>query len=179
MHTKGHGFTLIECLIATVILGAILCIALPAYGKAMSATRLANLQATLLEHLTTSIRHAVISGKTVVLCTSGDGEPCTQGQDWSQGWMAFTDSNGDRERGPNEPILLKHDRLTPPLRMTGSTGRSRITFNAKGAAPGSNTTFTLCDADGRARARSVMLANNGRLRKSAATPAAELACRRP
>ena len=68
-------------------------------------------------------------------------------------------------------------RLDPDLRISGSEARTRLVFKANGGNPGSNTTFTLCDVAGRAKALSVMLANNGRIRRSAATAEAKQACR--
>jgi type IV fimbrial biogenesis protein FimT len=52
-------------------------------------------------------------------------------------------------------------------------------FQPNGGNAGSNATFTLCDGRGAARASTVVLANDGRLRRGRPTPAAARACLAP
>lgn len=177
MTRKVAGFTLLECLIAMLVISAILCIALPSYMNSIATARVVHAESVLFEHLTDSMRHSIVGGSSVVMCISPDGSQCSSGTSWSGGWIAFADIDDSRSRDPNEPVIRHQKPLANDVRMIGSTGRPRLVFKAHGGNPGSNTTFTLCDVAGRARARSVLLANNGRLRKAWATDSAGGACR--
>jgi type IV fimbrial biogenesis protein FimT len=52
-------------------------------------------------------------------------------------------------------------------------------FQPNGGNAGSNVTFTLCDGRGAAQARSLVMANDGRLRATPAGAAAARACMEP
>ena len=172
-----NGFTLIEALAVIAALAVLIGVAIPAYLGAMSNTRVTALQATLFEHVALAMRHAIVAGTPVVLCASQDGEDCGQGSAWSAGWIAFADTDRDSQRGAGDPIIQRQGRLEHGLRMTGAASRSKLVFLANGSAPGSNTTFTLCDAAHGHKGRAVLLANSGRLRKDTATPEATAACK--
>jgi type IV fimbrial biogenesis protein FimT len=55
--------------------------------------------------------------------------------------------------------------------MRSTEGRKRIVFQAHGGNAGSNVTFTLCDGRGPAKAQTLVLNNQGRMRYG--TPSAE------
>ena len=65
------------------------------------------------------------------------------------------------------------------VRLRSTAGRTRIVFQGNGGNGGSNVSFTLCDGRGPERARSLILANFGRLREDAPSPQnAAAACAR-
>ena len=53
-----------------------------------------------LEAWLTSVAHAANTGSEVVLCP-GDADGCRNSIDWSRGWIAYADIDGDRQRGAN------------------------------------------------------------------------------
>ena len=56
----------------------------------------------LLVGLRLAHRTAHQYGATVTLCPSADGQTCSRSGDWSDGWVAFFDRDGDGEIGPIE-----------------------------------------------------------------------------
>lgn len=166
----NRGITLIELLIALGIAGILASVAMPAFSGAMEASRSASAEMSLLTSLTHSINRAALTGTRSVLCPSIDGIACSAGPDWSGGWIAFLDRDGDRERGAGESLIVTESALPGNVRLRTSVGRTRIVFQGNGGNAGSNVTFTLCDGRGPTRARTLVLNNAGRLRHG--TPSA-------
>lgn len=50
----------------------------------------------------------------IILCPIG-GNGC--GNDWSNGWQIYVDSNHDRKKHPSEPQLMVNDALAPNERL--------------------------------------------------------------
>jgi type IV fimbrial biogenesis protein FimT len=175
MLCSARGFTLIEALIALAVAGFLLGIAVPAWSGALEAAHATSARAVLLESLTRSISHAALTGSEVVLCP-GDAGGCRNSIDWSRGWIAYADIDGNRRRDANETLLYSQSALTGRVHLRSTAGRTRLVFQPNGGNAGSNVTFTLCDGRGAARAATLVLANDGRLRAGTPTPLAAQAC---
>lgn len=170
-----HGFTLIEILIAVLITALLAGIAVPAWSNASESAHASAAEAALLQSLVRSIDRAAVSGTEVVLCP-GDPAGCRGSIDWSKGWVAWADLDGDRTRDPGEPLLETQPALGGSVHLRSTSGRRRLVFQPNGGNAGSNVTFTLCDGRGPAKARSLVLANDGRLHASQPSPSAAAAC---
>lgn len=176
---RPSGFTLIEAVIALAIGGALVAVAVPAWTGAIHAAHAGAARSALLESMTRAIGHAGIVGVEVVLCPGDDTAGCRASTDWSQGWIAYADLDGNRQRGPHETLLHAQPALPDRVHLRTTTGRTRLVFQPNGGNAGSNATFTLCDGRGPAQATTLVLANNGRLRAGTPTAAAAEACVRP
>jgi type IV fimbrial biogenesis protein FimT len=165
-----RGFTLIELLIALGALAIALALALPAFSQARESTRAIAAEARLLQSLQSALARATLTGKRAVLCPSPDGRECASSPDWSRGWIAFLDEDGNREHAPAEPLILAEAALPGDVRLRSTLGRTRLVFQGNGGNLGSNVSFTLCDGRGARHAQALILANDGRLRHG--TPAA-------
>lgn len=172
------GFTLIEALIALAITALLVGVAVPAWSSASESAHAGAAQAALLETLVRSINHAALTGSEVVLCP-GDATGCRDTSDWSRGWVAWADLDGDRTRDPGETLLQAQASLGGNVHLRSTSGRRRLVFQPNGGNAGSNVTFTLCDGRGPAQARALVLANDGRLHAAPATATAAAACMRP
>lgn len=175
MSHRIRGFTLIEALIAMAVVSILVGIAVPAWSGAVAATHAASARAALLDSLTHSISHAALTGSEVVLCP-GDSSGCRNSSDWSQGWIAYADIDGDRVRDSNETLLQTEPALSGKVHLRTTVGRPRLVFQPNGGNAGSNATFTLCDGRGTAQATTLVLANDGRLRAGRPTAAAAVSC---
>lgn len=172
---RDPGFTLIEAVIAMAVTAILACIAVPAFGSAAAAAHATSAQGALLVSLTESISHAAITGSEVVLCP-GDAGGCVDTIDWSGGWVAWADIDGNRTRGPNETLLHTQSALGSKVHLRTTAGRKRLVFQPNGGNAGSNVTFTLCDGRGADKAVTLVLANDGRLRAGKPTQTAADAC---
>ena len=175
MSRRNAGFTLIEMVAAMSVVSILAGIAIPAVQDAAEAARSGAAKGTLVESWMTSVAHAANTGSEVVLCP-GNAGGCLGGIDWSQGWIAFADIDGDRVRSPNETLLKQAEPLGGKVHLRSTAGRTRMVFQPNGGNAGSNITWTLCDGRGPESATTIVVANTGRLRTGTPTPAAAQAC---
>lgn len=172
---RAVGFTLLDMVVAMTILGILMGIVIPAFRDAVARTQAASARSAITTTLFDALRHATVLGREIVVCPGGAGQ-CAGGTDWSPGWIAFIDADGDRLRGPDEQIIRQQEALPDGVRLHGSIGRPRIVYQPNGGNGGSNITFTLCDRRGPEHAQALILSNGGRLRSDRPTPAAAAAC---
>jgi type IV fimbrial biogenesis protein FimT len=164
-----HGLTLIELLVIAAILAITSGLAAYFLTSALESARAGAARSDLLSSLALASGRATVAGSRAVLCPSVNSIECSDDPDWSRGWLVFLDANASRELERGEVVVRKHGALPGRVRLRTTAGRARIVFQASGGNAGSNVTFTLCDGRGRAMARSLVLANDGRLRDGAPT----------
>ncbi|WP_051235582.1 GspH/FimT family pseudopilin [Marinimicrobium agarilyticum] len=101
--TFSKGFTLIELMVTVAVLAIILSVAVPSMTTQIRNNR----SLTFGEEFATALNYArseaVKRGRPVSLCASNDaGDGC--GNDWTNGWLAFVDSDPGGETGSNPTI---------------------------------------------------------------------------
>jgi type IV fimbrial biogenesis protein FimT len=163
-----RGHTLIELLLALGVIAGMLLAALAAFSGGLEAARAQDARTRLLGSFLHATGRATLSGYRTVLCASRDGLACSGSVDWSGGWLVFQDTDGDGELGATEYRVEQVPALAGAVRLHSTSGRSRIAVLGNGGTVGSNVTFTLCDGRGPAKARSLILSNQGRLREAPA-----------
>lgn len=167
-HHRALGFTLVEAVIGLAVASLLLGLAVPAFNASRARAHASAARSALLASLTEAIRHSALTGSEVVLCPGGP-EGCRNSFDWSGGWIAYADVDGNRRRGAHETLVRVQPALSGRVRLITSKGRRRLVFQPTGGNAGSNVTFTLCDGRGQDKAVTLVLANNGRLRAGRAT----------
>jgi type IV fimbrial biogenesis protein FimT len=161
------GLTQIELLLALLVAAILAGVGVPSLLAGVEGARAAGARGDLLASLSVAATRAGISGNRSVLCPSRDAEHCSDDPDWSAGWLVFSDPNASRELEGGERVLRVQPPLPGRVRLRSTAGRVRIVFQGNGGNAGSNVTFTLCDGRGPSRARTLVVANDGRLRDGA------------
>ena len=167
-----RGLTLIELAIALSIAAILFGIAVPAFSGAIASGRAASTRADLISSLAAAGVRSATAGTRVVLCPTLDAEHCSDGADWSQGWLVFMDPNANREIDGGEDLVRREPPLPGHVHLRSTEGRTRIVYQGNGGNVGSNVTFTLCDGRGPSRAVALVMANTGRLRDAVPEPEA-------
>jgi type IV fimbrial biogenesis protein FimT len=169
-NVRYRGFSLIEMMIALVVLGVLLMVSAPAFRELIQNNRMLTHVYEMRAALNNSRSEALAQRKGVTFCRSNDGEAC--GGNWNEGYIAFTDSDGDGTvDDPNDPdgdqIFIAKLIDADSLDITYSNG-NMVQFNSRGYAigPGGSTsgTFTICDYRGAEDASGVIVTAGGIVR---------------
>lgn len=165
-----------EALISLAIVGILAAVALPAYSHASAKVRVNDAAVALAEDMLRSSSSALAGSAHVTMCPSVDRTNCTGGTQWQGGWIVFVDRSANRERDAADPIINARPAMAHGVRILGSHGRERVTYQPRGHAAGTNGTFVLCMEGRPGVSRSLRLANSGRWRISEATTAEAARC---
>lgn len=157
------GFTIIELMMALVVLGVLLTIAVPSFLQLLRSTRLTRQINDLVADISLARSEAGARRTNVSICIATAANTCaTGGSDWSGQRIIFTDPNANGTVDTGEAVI----RATPALdggsvlTAAGFSSTRYVTFRPFGAATSAGT-FTLC-IPGDANGRSLSLAVTGR-----------------
>ena len=160
---KQDGFTLIELLVTLSVVSILLTVAVPSYRVFMQDSLLLTQSNSFYAAMMLAKSEAVKRSSPATICPSTTGVGCTGGAVWSNGWIVFSDPNGDGVVDAGEQIIQVGAAFTGGNGLSGNNG-TRVTFAASGFTAGFNGTFSLCDDRGAAMSKRLILSNQGRLR---------------
>lgn len=92
---KITGFTLIELLIAIVVLTILIATGVPSLMDFIKNNRLTTQANSLVIAIQVARNEAVKRGTGSVICTSTDQATCSNDDDWTTGWIVFSDIGQD------------------------------------------------------------------------------------
>jgi len=131
----ARGFTLIELMVAIMVLGILLGVAVPSFRDAALSSRLTAYANDLVASAQIARSEAIKRNARVTLCASAGGSECDEGGGWEVGWIVLT-ADGN--------VLQRQEPLSDEFRFTETSGGlTEITFPATvvGVTPAS---FTVC-----------------------------------
>ena len=168
LHGRRHraslhrGFTLIELMVAIMVLGILLGIAVPSFRDAALGSRLTGYANDLVAGVQIARSEAIKRNAPVTLCASEDGETCGTDAGWEVGWIVAAaprdeprlDADGDPVLDEDdEPIidtvfdvlLQRQAPLAGEFRVGAAGGLEALVFQPTvvGVTP---ATFTVCRA---------------------------------
>jgi type IV fimbrial biogenesis protein FimT len=144
------GFTLVEMMMALVVLAVLLAVAAPGFSELIKNNRMLSEVYALRAALNGARSEALAQRNFVTLCRSDDGADC--GGDWNDGYIAFLDVDGDGSvDDPNSPdgdrifvSRLEDSSGTINLAFSNTTS-NRVRFDGQGYARSFDGVFTFCD----------------------------------
>ncbi len=175
--TQVRGVTLIETVIVLAVIGILTAVGLPSLHSTLSGSRATTVANRLLTDLSRARSEAIMRREVSVICPSQDGQACSIGADWSEGWLVFADANGDNRRSGAEPVLsVVGASDLGGMRVATTSGRSLVRFRSDGRNGGSNLTLNLCDGEKLARQVIVNVGGRSRIVKPDATSQPSASC---
>ena len=108
---------------------------------------------------------AVARVNPVTLCKSTNLTGCAGNGDWQQGWIVFSDDNGDAGVDDGEEVLLSHEALDANITFGGTAGvTSSITIRQSGTSSITGVeVLIICDDRGfEASSRGILITMTGR-----------------
>ncbi|MFK3649362.1 GspH/FimT family protein [Lysobacter enzymogenes] len=172
-----RGLSLIEVIAALAVIAVLAGVALPALADARARAQFARAELDLGGSVLLANRIAVASAAAVILCPAAAAGGCEAGSDWSRGWLAFADIDGDRRFGAYDVQLQRSGGYGEDIVVVSNAGRGRAVFQPDGDSAGSNLSFVVCSRS-RPRGLRLALSNGGRLRQAQVAPEQIEACRR-
>jgi prepilin-type N-terminal cleavage/methylation domain-containing protein len=86
---KSRGFTLLELLVAIVIMGILAAIAIPSFRTTIQKHRLRSATDNLQAAIDYARSEAVLRATYVSLCASTDGATCASSKTYETGWLVY------------------------------------------------------------------------------------------
>ena len=167
--TKRAGFTLIEMMIALVILGVLATIAAPSMQTFIKEQRISGQANDLIGDLAIARSEAIRHASNVGVCP-GTIAGCVGGGNWANGRIVFVDLDNDGGWDAGETILRVRESLDSSNTMT-SSGGDMIVFAASGLLAVGGGVYAICDSRLEAKGRDITVSTTGQSR--AAKPSAD------
>ncbi|MEN8108370.1 MAG: GspH/FimT family pseudopilin [Pseudomonadota bacterium] len=155
---KESGITLLELLITIVMLSILLAVGVPSLQDFIKNNRITGQANDLAIAIQLARSEAVKRGTGGIICASDDEATCSNSDDWSTGWIVYTDvdqdgnlnldASGDgSEDCVNDDCLIR-TRATLPRSTLDGAGNSSINFLPNGLVnSGTDITLTLTSDD--------------------------------
>lgn len=173
---RHSGFTLIELIIAIIILAIVATYAVPSFQQTVMNNRLTS-QINEVSSLIAYARSEAskLRSGVITACSSTDSASCAGSSAWETGWIIFTDFDGDRtvDNGDGDELLKVGGALSGgnTFRIVDLTSDSGgyVQFASNGFPIPSATgnaagTFVICDDRGAIEARAVVINVSGQTR---------------
>ncbi|MFZ5486616.1 MAG: GspH/FimT family pseudopilin [Burkholderiaceae bacterium] len=176
------GFTLIELMVSIAIVAIMLVVAAPSFRNFIRNSELTSLTNKLLAAINAARSEAMKYGQNAMVV------PANGGNDWTQGWIVFVDSNRNNSYDETTDVTIQKQGALPSYFSVTGTGNanlsnSYIMFESSGfaksygAAPGvPNLTLKIerTDVSSANEKRFIIVARTGRVR--ACNPSLETTC---
>lgn len=125
---SSRGFTLVELMVTIAVLAILVAIAFPSFEASFRSNRVATSNNALLTALSMARSEAVRNTRGGGVCASADGNGCNG--DWSNGWIAFADNDGNGEFGDGDTVI-NFTQLNAKMQAE-AVGDDVIAFNSRG-----------------------------------------------
>ncbi len=143
----GRGFTLIELMVTVAIAGIFATLAAPAMTSLIRNNRVQTEASSLVSDLQLARNEAIKRGSPVAVCpAAAGGASCLTTNTWQNGWIIFTDLNGNGVYdASSETVLRYRQALTSgdTVAAAPQPTTNAISFNRDGFATGMGSTTTM------------------------------------
>jgi type IV fimbrial biogenesis protein FimT len=103
---RENGFTLVELLITIVVVSILLATGVPSFMEFVKNNRLSAQANNLVIAIQVARSEAVKRGSGSVICASADQATCSGNDDWTTGWIVYSDinQNGNLDLGGGDCV---------------------------------------------------------------------------
>jgi len=133
---RQRGVTLIELMIAIIILAILLAIGVPAFRDASLGSKLSSVATDLVASVQLARSEAIKRNRTMTLCSSTDGASCADSGDWETGWVILD---------PDDNVVQTHGAAPLTIEVSQTAGPNRLSFQPIGIGA-TAAAFRICRA---------------------------------
>jgi len=178
--TDSRGFTLLELIIIIGILGMTMAFAAPGLSTMIKNNRILSDANDFVAALQFAKGEAASRTNWVTMCKkNAAGTACVAGGDWQQGWIVFSDINGNAAVDAGDTVLLNHEALHASITFGGTAGIANlVTYRPSGTTSIDTTEILIIcdDRDFADSAKGILVTITGRGSVMKATDTGEDAC---
>lgn len=160
--SRKSGYSLLELLVTLALAALIFGLGLPSLAQLAADKRLRVETDALFHAVHLARKRSVTRHRVITICPSIDGAYCDTENRWSQGWIVFENHGvtATERRSPEEKLLDFH-----PIEsdITIRSNRSSFAFRSTHLRA-TNGTIVVCDPQGRAASRALVVSYTGRPR---------------
>lgn len=174
---KYEGFTLIELMISIALVAVLAMLAGPGVRELIMNNRVAAVSEELMGALNFSRAESIKRNGQVSICTSDDGATCDTTLNWDDGWIVFTDIDGDGIVDVGADVILQTGGdFTADYTIRSTIHGDWVAFRSDGSSVGDGGTatgiFRICNPEvDIAKAKSIEITITGRPRMYKGTAA--------
>lgn len=125
-----QGFTLIEMMVALVVMAILLAVAVPSFQEVALGTKLSTYSSDLVASVHLARSEAIKRNAVVSLCASTDGATCN-GASWEGGWIVLSGTS----------VLQVHEAASAGIKLNGTA--VNLDFQPSGVGV-TSATVTIC-----------------------------------
>jgi type IV fimbrial biogenesis protein FimT len=166
MLINTKGFTILELLIGLSILAITMAISVPSFITLISDNRISGNSNDLVSSLLLAKAESAARAAPVTICKKNvAGTGCLTTGNWQQGWLVFSDVNGDGSLNGGDNVISNHEALDARITFIGTAGVADfITFRPSGTTSIASTeVMIMCDDRGfAASAKGILITITGR-----------------
>lgn len=135
---QQFGFSFLELIIVLSISAVLLAMAVPSLQSFVGDSEITTTSNHFVHSLQTARSEAIKRAGPVGVCPSADplaDEPVCGGDDYTNGWIVFSDDNGNGTRENTDPIILQTAERSPAFTFTpDAVFAQRVYFGESGTS---------------------------------------------
>jgi type IV fimbrial biogenesis protein FimT len=131
---RDGGFTLLEAIVVMAIVAVLMAISIPSYRYITNGNRIAAEVNGLLGDMQFARAEALKEGQTVTVCVSTTGTSCAGAgvSTWQNGWIIFSDVNGNHVVNAGDVIYRVQPTFTGTDTFVANPASGYVSFNREG-----------------------------------------------
>jgi len=168
---RENGFSMIELMFVIALIGVVAAMVIPSFSQVIKRNRLTSQANDLIASINLARSEAIKRNLNVIICRSNNGTSCANNGGWEQGWLVFTDNNGNTNPDAGEELVVQQALPGGSTLIPNANYTNRITYQARGYVSQQGA-FVLCSSDADfTMGRAIIVSPTGRPRTTAANDA--------